>query len=116
MCGAHGLRKHNSRAPWFLFVFVLLLPIAVSQGDRELAHVGDGGQPSPIGGGEGEQEQLSRLGSRPPCCESKCGGCAPCEPVQVRAGAVTEGGLRPQCANYEPVGWKCRCGAAVFDP
>lgn len=30
-----------------------------------------------IGGGGGEREQLSRLGSRPPRCERKCGGCAP---------------------------------------
>lgn len=64
------------------------------------------------GGGEHEQ-QLSRLGSRPPFCERKCGGCAPCTAVQVRA---PEGQLRPQCANYEPVGWKCKCGAAIFDP
>jgi hypothetical protein len=30
-----------------------------------------------IGGGGGEREQLTRLGSRPPRCELKCGGCAP---------------------------------------
>ncbi|RLM91921.1 hypothetical protein C2845_PM08G02690 [Panicum miliaceum] len=34
---------------------------------------------------------------------------------RVRAGAA-EGGVRPQCADYEPVGWRCKCGAAVFDP
>jgi hypothetical protein len=68
-----------------------------------------------VGGGNGEheQQQLSRLGSQPPFCERKCGGCTPCTAVQVRA---AEGQLRPQCANYEPVGWKCKCGAAVFDP
>ncbi|KAL6627270.1 hypothetical protein ACP70R_030996 [Stipagrostis hirtigluma subsp. patula] len=70
------------------------------------------------GGEEGEKQELSRLGSRPPCCKRKCGECEPCKAVQVRAGAEegAAGRLRPQCANYEPVGWKCKCGAAVFDP
>ncbi|KAF7035315.1 hypothetical protein CFC21_046220 [Triticum aestivum] len=69
-------------------------------------------QVSARGGGGGEEQRLSRVGSRPPCCvcEQRCGGCAPCTAVQVRAG------VRPLCANYEPVRWKCKCGDAVFDP
>ena len=60
-----------------------------------------------VDGGEHaeEEEQLNRLGSWPPCCDRRCGACAPCKAVQVRAGA-----------NYEPVWWKCKCGGAVFDP
>ncbi|CAO2194039.1 unnamed protein product [Urochloa humidicola] len=115
MCRARRQRE-QSTAAWFLF-FVLLLNLAaaaaLSQGQRrEPVHVVEGSPPpSPPAH---EQEQLSRLpGSRPPCCERKCGECAPCKPVQVRAGAALR---RPECANYEPVGWKCKCGAALFDP
>ncbi|CAO2161416.1 unnamed protein product [Urochloa humidicola] len=119
MCGARRQRQ-QSTAAWFLF-FVLLLNLAaapaLSKGDRrEPVHVGEG-SPTPSQPAHEQEEQLSRLpGSRPPCCERKCGECTPCTPVQVRAGAA-EGRLRrPDCANYEPVGWKCKCGAAVFDP
>ncbi|XP_062208370.1 EPIDERMAL PATTERNING FACTOR-like protein 3 [Phragmites australis] len=121
MCGARRLQKRNRAAAWFffLFSFLLLLQItATSQGSHEqLVHVKEDSHPSPMGGGgeQREQQGLSRLGSRPPCCERKCGVCAPCEAVQVRAGAA-EDRLRRQCADYEPVGWKCKCGAAVFDP
>ncbi|CAL4958747.1 unnamed protein product [Urochloa decumbens] len=119
MCGASRQREQSRAALFLLFLALLLnLAAASSQGDRrELVRVGEGSPSSPIDGGghvEEEQQQLSRLpGSRPPCCERKCGACAPCTPVQVRAGAAVG---RPQCANYEPVGWKCRCGGAVFDP
>jgi len=54
---------------------------------------------------EEQQQLMSRPGSKPPCCDRKCGACAPCKAVQVRAGA-----------NYEPVWWTCKCGGAVFDP
>ncbi|NP_001182827.1 EPIDERMAL PATTERNING FACTOR-like protein 6 [Zea mays] len=106
-----------------LVVVFFALPLLVSMthgGHQQPAHVGADPRSPPIDGGEHaeQRQQLSRLGSRPPCCDRKCGACAPCKAVQVRAGAgaAAERRLRPRCANYEPVGWKCRCGAAVFDP
>ncbi|KAF8401022.1 hypothetical protein HHK36_014325 [Tetracentron sinense] len=56
---------------------------------------------------------LNRLGSRPPNCEHKCGGCSPCEAIQV---PTTSDRLGIQYANYEPEGWKCKCGPSFFNP
>ncbi|KAK4257800.1 hypothetical protein QN277_007338 [Acacia crassicarpa] len=56
---------------------------------------------------------LSRLGSIPPRCEHKCRGCAPCDPIQI---PTTSGWLGVQYTNYEPEGWKCKCGTAYFNP
>ncbi|XP_044352988.1 EPIDERMAL PATTERNING FACTOR-like protein 5 [Triticum aestivum] len=108
-----GARRQRRRprerdvAAWLFFLACCLLVLAVSRAEEPRA--------SPVsarGGGGGEEQRLSRVGSRPPCCvcEQRCGGCAPCTAVQVRAG------VRPLCANYEPVRWKCKCGDAVFDP
>ncbi|KAK9075743.1 hypothetical protein SSX86_004072 [Deinandra increscens subsp. villosa] len=58
-----------------------------------------------------EEEVLSRLGSRPPRCEHRCRGCEPCSPTQV---ATVRFG--PQYANYEPEGWKCKCGSVFYNP
>ncbi|TVU21387.1 hypothetical protein EJB05_31017 [Eragrostis curvula] len=122
--GRRRLRRQSRAACMFIFFLMLLLNTmsqVISTGGQEPVHVREDSHSSLIVGGRGgggqeeEQQQLSRLGSRPPFCERKCGGCAPCTAVQVRAGAA-EGQLSPQCANYEPVGWKCKCGAAVFDP
>nr|XP_043630839.1 EPIDERMAL PATTERNING FACTOR-like protein 1 [Erigeron canadensis] len=68
-----------------------------------------------IGGKEADEEVLSRLGSRPPRCEHRCRGCAPCVPIQV----PTAGGhvVTPKSyTNYEPEGWKCKCGSILFNP
>ncbi|XP_062087050.1 EPIDERMAL PATTERNING FACTOR-like protein 6 [Humulus lupulus] len=64
-------------------------------------------------GNEEEYRSLSRLGSRPPNCAHKCEGCFPCDPVQIPATADRVG---IQIANYEPEGWKCKCGASLFNP
>lgn len=53
------------------------------------------------------------IGSRPPSCNHKCGGCVPCEAVQVPTNSVHYG---VQYANYQPEGWKCKCGALVYNP
>ncbi|KAI7757871.1 hypothetical protein M8C21_026789 [Ambrosia artemisiifolia] len=56
-----------------------------------------------------------RIGSSPPSCEHKCYGCSPCEATQV----VTKGGqvnVRVQYSNYEPEGWKCKCGRTFYSP
>lgn len=56
---------------------------------------------------------LSRLGSRPPSCRQKCEGCIPCYPTQT---PTTTDHIGVQYANYEPVGWKCKCGTSFFNP
>ncbi|KAB2079875.1 hypothetical protein ES319_A05G032000v1 [Gossypium barbadense] len=48
---------------------------------------------------------MGRLGSRPPNCEHKCGGCRPCVATQIPA---TADKLGIQYTNYEPEGWKCK--------
>ncbi|CAD5188333.1 unnamed protein product [Musa acuminata subsp. malaccensis] len=71
------------------------------------------------GGGEGAAAnadvygRLARAGSRPPSCVHKCGGCTPCTATQVPA---TTDHSRTQYANYEPEGWKCKCGSAFYNP
>ncbi|XP_021898891.1 EPIDERMAL PATTERNING FACTOR-like protein 1 isoform X1 [Carica papaya] len=57
--------------------------------------------------------ELSRLGSRPPDCEHKCGGCRPCNAIQIPANSHHFG---VEYANYEPEGWKCKCGTSFFNP
>ncbi|KAF8034144.1 hypothetical protein BT93_C0422 [Corymbia citriodora subsp. variegata] len=56
---------------------------------------------------------MSRLGSRPPNCKRKCRGCEPCEAIQIPA---TNDRASVQYANYEPEGWKCKCGSSFYDP
>ncbi|KAF6166537.1 hypothetical protein GIB67_005399 [Kingdonia uniflora] len=56
---------------------------------------------------------LSTLGSRPPNCEHRCGGCTPCEAIQV---PTTNDRFGVQYANYEPEGWRCKCGVSFFSP
>ncbi|XP_052176389.1 EPIDERMAL PATTERNING FACTOR-like protein 2 [Diospyros lotus] len=53
------------------------------------------------------------MGSSPPNCEDKCFGCTPCEAIQVPATAT---GWGVQYANYEPEGWKCKCGHSIYTP
>ncbi|XP_039686046.1 EPIDERMAL PATTERNING FACTOR-like protein 5 isoform X2 [Medicago truncatula] len=55
----------------------------------------------------------SRIGSTPPRCEHKCGGCIPCNPTQKPTNKHLIG---VQYANYEPEGWKCMCGTSYFNP
>ncbi|XAR67146.1 hypothetical protein NMG60_11013595 [Bertholletia excelsa] len=62
---------------------------------------------------EAYYKEMSKLGSRPPNCEHKCGGCKPCKAIQVPR---DNDQFRPQCANYEPEGWKCKCGTSFFNP
>ncbi|KAG1335386.1 putative EPIDERMAL PATTERNING FACTOR-like protein 1, partial [Cocos nucifera] len=58
-------------------------------------------------------EGPSPLGSRPPNCDHKCGGCEPCAAIQV---PTTRDHFRTQFTNYEPEGWKCKCGSSLFNP
>ncbi|ONK80959.1 uncharacterized protein A4U43_C01F23720 [Asparagus officinalis] len=58
-------------------------------------------------------KEMARVGSRPPNCEHKCWGCEPCMAIQV---PTTTDQLSPQYANYEPEGWKCKCGSTFYNP
>ncbi|XP_059306608.1 EPIDERMAL PATTERNING FACTOR-like protein 6 [Lycium ferocissimum] len=59
------------------------------------------------------KEEKVMLGSSPPSCEHKCYGCMPCEAIQV---PTNTGRVGVQYTNYEPEGWKCKCGPALYTP
>ncbi|XP_050382271.1 polygalacturonase [Argentina anserina] len=57
----------------------------------------------------------SKIGSSPPSCENKCYGCTPCEAIQVPT-TKKQNHFRVEYANYEPEGWKCKCGPFFYSP
>uniref|UniRef100_A0A6N2NGR7 Epidermal patterning factor-like protein n=1 Tax=Salix viminalis TaxID=40686 RepID=A0A6N2NGR7_SALVM len=60
---------------------------------------------------------IAKIGSTPPSCEHKCHGCSPCEPIQVPTISKTDNHhLNVNYANYEPEGWKCKCGPSFYSP
>ncbi|CAL0320285.1 unnamed protein product [Lupinus luteus] len=78
-----------------------------TQGDERIKKAKENGYKETLRG-------LSRLGSTPPRCEHKCGGCIPCDPIQIPTS--NKHLLRLQYANYEPEGWKCKCANSYFNP
>ncbi|XP_050380360.1 EPIDERMAL PATTERNING FACTOR-like protein 6 [Argentina anserina] len=56
---------------------------------------------------------MTRLGSIPPNCAHRCERCVPCVPVQT---PTTADHVGVQYANYEPEGWRCKCGSTFFNP
>lgn len=61
---------------------------------------------------EAELRRILRgLGSSPPRCTSKCGGCTPCKPVHVPVPSDT-----PVTAEYYPEAWRCKCGNKLYMP
>lgn len=56
---------------------------------------------------------LNKIGSSPPSCEDKCYGCMPCKAIQV---PTTISPIGVQYTNYEPEGWKCKCGPSFYTP
>jgi len=65
----------------------------------------------------GYAKGITKIGSTPPSCEHKCHGCTPCEAIQVPA--ISKTGthhLSVNYANYEPEGWKCKCGPSFYSP
>ncbi|KAL5728728.1 hypothetical protein ACHQM5_001778 [Ranunculus cassubicifolius] len=99
---------------FFTFACILQVMILVSATSRHFApnHVIPQGQ-SPISAMEREMFNEEAIGSRPPNCNHKCGGCFPCEAIQV---PTRNDRVKVQYANYEPEGWKCKCGASIFSP
>ncbi|MCO5587495.1 hypothetical protein L7F22_041444 [Adiantum nelumboides] len=63
-----------------------------------------------------------RLGSRPPMCRDKCETCFPCQAVKmvptpiVASTAATQHVAHLDYSNYDPEGWKCKCGEHIFNP
>ena len=62
---------------------------------------------------EASYKGVNNIGSSPPSCEHKCFGCNPCEAIQVPA---TTSHFGVQYTNYEPEGWKCKCGPSFYSP
>ncbi|CAN1162295.1 EPIDERMAL PATTERNING FACTOR-like protein 3 [Linum perenne] len=63
--------------------------------------------------------RFGKLGSSPPSCEHKCYGCSPCEAIQVPTTSrrhSSSHALRLNYSNYEPEGWKCKCGPSFYSP
>ncbi|XP_025013505.1 polygalacturonase isoform X2 [Ricinus communis] len=65
---------------------------------------------------EAYSKGLSKIGSSPPSCEHKCYGCTPCEAIQVPTTSKAHSHLVVNYANYEPEGWKCKCGPTFYSP
>ncbi|KAL5755673.1 hypothetical protein ACOSP7_020075 [Xanthoceras sorbifolium] len=63
-----------------------------------------------------------KIGSSPPSCEHKCYGCIPCEAIQVPTTTTNTTNTKKHThfalhyANYEPEGWKCKCGPSFYTP
>lgn len=66
----------------------------------------------------GEENLNAKIGSSPPSCEHKCFGCTPCEAIQVPtiANAKRHAHFGVDYTNYEPEGWKCKCGPSFYSP
>ncbi|XP_051113414.1 EPIDERMAL PATTERNING FACTOR-like protein 6 isoform X2 [Andrographis paniculata] len=64
------------------------------------------------GDGDGRRRILGGLGSSPPRCAWKCGGCSPCKAVHV---AVPPGN-NPVTMEYYPEAWRCKCGDKLYIP
>ncbi|PON96181.1 EPIDERMAL PATTERNING FACTOR-like protein [Trema orientale] len=62
-------------------------------------------------------KRVGKIGSTPPSCKHKCYGCIPCEAIQTRTTSSHSHSHREvQYANYEPEGWKCKCGQSFYNP
>ncbi|KAJ8756119.1 hypothetical protein K2173_024666 [Erythroxylum novogranatense] len=59
---------------------------------------------------------FGKVGSSPPSCEHKCYGCTPCKAIQVPTTSKVHAHLGVNYANYEPEGWKCKCGPSFYSP
>ncbi|KAA0036717.1 hypothetical protein IC582_008146 [Cucumis melo] len=59
---------------------------------------------------------MRKIGSSPPSCEHKCYGCIPCEAIQVPTTTNRRSHIGVQYTNYEPEGWKCKCGPSFYSP
>ncbi|PON46820.1 EPIDERMAL PATTERNING FACTOR-like protein [Parasponia andersonii] len=111
----------NRKVLYFLMAFLSWFCVTKSRESYDFEHQQDQIPQPPLAefdstmvyGSDEEYRSLGRLGSTPPNCAHKCEGCQPCYPVQIPA---TTDRVEVQIANYEPEGWKCKCGASFFNP
>ncbi|XP_057771343.1 EPIDERMAL PATTERNING FACTOR-like protein 3 [Salvia miltiorrhiza] len=107
----------RARIYCFLFLFVILLNLdGATSRHLPLSNNIQGSvrnqtiSSTPI---EEKYKEVKKIGSKPPSCEHKCYGCMPCEAIQVPTTATHFGVLY---TNYEPEGWKCKCGPTFYSP
>ncbi|KAK8940163.1 hypothetical protein KSP40_PGU022491 [Platanthera guangdongensis] len=93
-------------------IILMLLGHFMESMSSPAAHGGGGQVPTQVFFSE------VKVGSRPPSCDHKCGGCRPCRAAQVPATSdeIREGGLVVEYANYEPEGWMCKCASSFYHP
>ncbi|KAL1538169.1 EPIDERMAL PATTERNING FACTOR-like protein 6 [Salvia divinorum] len=113
--------KRARRIYGFVFLFVVLLnldgatsrnlPLKNATTNIQGYVINHANSPTPIEG-EGKYKKVKKIGSKPPSCEHKCYGCMPCEAIQVPT--TTHFGVL--YTNYEPEGWKCKCGPTFYSP
>ncbi|KAG6529881.1 hypothetical protein ZIOFF_012096 [Zingiber officinale] len=98
----HCLRHHRRRLVLFLFLAGVLSVGTMAKERRPLARAVV--RPS-------SRNRLLLVGSSPPACLGRCGGCAPCRAVLV---VIHPGSVPPE--NYYPQAWRCECHNKLFQP
>ncbi|KAH6793230.1 hypothetical protein C2S52_003707 [Perilla frutescens var. hirtella] len=99
---------------FFLVLFVVLLSLGGVSSRHLPQHRAFATNTNGIQGSvEMKEGKYKKIGSRPPSCEHKCYGCMPCEAIQVPTTTSHFGILY---TNYEPEGWKCKCGPTFYTP
>ncbi|XP_054820385.1 EPIDERMAL PATTERNING FACTOR-like protein 5 [Prosopis cineraria] len=122
-CNHHHHHQHSNRLPTTFTAFTFLLfssasaltlPPLPSRGGFKQPYF----QREEINGSwtaatvaAADQKRNGGPGSFPPSCRSKCGWCAPCEPVHV---PIHPGLSKP--LEYYPEAWRCKCGNKLFMP
>ncbi|KAH7373123.1 hypothetical protein KP509_17G038100 [Ceratopteris richardii] len=62
-------------------------------------------------------EMRRLIGSAPPRCFKRCGGCNPCSSVLVPIHQNLDALSRPRGeAEYYPVAWRCQCRGKIYYP
>ncbi|KDP40748.1 hypothetical protein JCGZ_24747 [Jatropha curcas] len=92
------------------------VPLDSKQGIKSMRGVGVAGLNEEEEEEEAYSKGLSKIGSSPPSCEHKCFGCTPCEAIQVPTTSKNHNHFGVNYANYEPEGWKCKCGPTLYSP
>eukprot|EP00250_Pteridium_aquilinum_P009661 c18838_g1_i1 orf=331-894(-) len=130
--GAAGLHDHpfSQKPPDFLSptsIRIIRHTSTMQQEKRVLLPGGDA-QKVDSRGDESTDEAMKkvrtlrkRIGSRPPMCQDKCESCFPCEAVKMVPTPTISSSAMQNIAhldysNYDPEGWKCKCGTRIFNP
>ncbi|KAG6583316.1 EPIDERMAL PATTERNING FACTOR-like protein 6, partial [Cucurbita argyrosperma subsp. sororia] len=106
----------NEPKPIFFFLFFIIF-ILSSDNTRRCSSAESGhAHTQPISNHEDQEltlsgRGLSRLGSSPPNCDSKCGSCTPCTTVLVSVPSGPSG-----VGDDFPKVWRCKCGNKLYMP